>query len=206
MLDCEDFYIIYMIEEGEQYMFGEVQVEMVFDKFSLEGLLWVVGFWDGDLFCGDQIEDMIDMLIYVVGIVGYVFVDIMLCLEVDLVICKVNVIFVIDEGLCVYIECINIVGNISMLDWVICCELCVVEGDVFNCVLFDCLCNCVCVLGYFEEVEIIEKVGFCLDCMVVDLEVKEQVIGELFFVVGFFLVDLFFVDLFVFQCNLCGCG
>ena len=36
--DREDFYITYTIEEGEQYTFGDVQVETALDKLSSEGL------------------------------------------------------------------------------------------------------------------------------------------------------------------------
>ena len=204
--DREDFYITYTIEEGEQYTFGEVQVETALDKLSSEGLLRAVGFRDGDLFRGDQIEDTIDTLTYAAGIAGYAFVDITPRLEADPVTRKVNVTFAIDEGPRVYIERINIVGNTSTLDRVIRRELRVAEGDAFNRVLLDRSRNRVRALGYFEEVEITEKAGSRPDRTVVDLEVKEQATGELSFAAGFSSVDSFLVDLSVSQRNLRGRG
>lgn len=204
--DREDFYITYTIEEGEQYTFGEVQVETALDKLSSEGLLRAVGFRDGDLFRGDQIEDTIDTLTYAAGIAGYAFVDITPRLEADPETRKVNVTFAIDEGPRVYIERINIVGNTSTLDRVIRRELRVAEGDAFNRVLLDRSRNRVRALGYFEEVEITEKAGSRPDRTVVDLEVKEQATGELSFAAGFSSVDSFLVDLSVSQRNLRGRG
>jgi len=204
--DREDFYITYTIEEGEQYTFGDIQVETALDKLSSEGLRRAIAIQDGDLFRGDQIEDTIDTLTYAAGIAGYAFVDINPRLEADPETRKVNVTFAIDEGPRVYIERINIVGNTSTLDRVIRRELRVAEGDAFNRVLLDRSRNRVRALGYFEEVEITERAGSSADRTVVDLEVKEQATGELSFAAGFSSVDAFLIDLSVSQRNLRGRG
>lgn len=204
--DREDFYITYTIEEGEQYTFGDVQVETALDKLSSEGLRRAIAIQDGDLFRGDLIEDTIDTLTYAAGIAGYAFVDINPRLEADPETRKVNVTFAIDEGPRVYIERINIVGNTSTLDRVIRRELRVAEGDAFNRVLLDRSRNRVRALGYFEEVEITERAGSRPDRTVVDLEVKEQATGELSFAAGFSSVDAFLIDLSVSQRNLRGRG
>ena len=204
--DREDFYITYTIEEGEQYTFGEVNVETALDKLSSEGLLRAVSFQDGDLFRGDLIEDTIDTLTYAAGIAGYAFVDITPRLDADPETRKVNVTFAIDEGPRVYIERINIVGNTQTLDRVIRRELRVTEGDAFNRVLLDRSRNRVRALGYFEEVEITERAGSRPDRTEVDLEVKETATGELSFAAGFSSVDAFLLDISVTQRNLRGRG
>lgn len=199
MLDQESFYIIIMIDEGEIYNFGEVMVISQIEDFDLDYLVVLLLIQEGNIYQGQLIEDVIDMFIFVVGVLGYVFVNVCLMICCDCEICIVDVEYVIDEGLWVYIECIDIVNNMWMLDCVICCELNIVEGDVFNCVLIDCLCNNVCCLGFFEEVEIIEMLGFMLDCVCLMVDVMEQLMGELVFGVGFFLMDVFLVDLFIFE-------
>lgn len=204
--DREDFYITYTIDEGEEYTFGEVEVETALDKLSSEGLKRAVPFSDGDLFRGDLIEDTIDTLTYAAGIAGYAFVDITPRLEADPETRKVNVTFAIDEGPRVYIERININGNTQTLDRVIRRELRVAEGDAFNRVLLDRSRNRVRALGYFENVEITERAGSRADRTVVDIDVEETATGELSFAAGFSSVDSFLLDLSVTQRNLRGRG
>ncbi|MEL6413598.1 MAG: outer membrane protein assembly factor BamA [Pseudomonadota bacterium] len=204
--DREDFYITYTIDEGEQYTFGEVDVETALDKLSSEGLKRAVPFSEGDLFRGDLIEDTIDTLTYAAGIAGYAFVDITPRLEADPETRKVNVTFAIDEGPRVYIERININGNTQTLDRVIRRELRVTEGDAFNRVLLDRSRNRVRALGYFENVEITERAGSRADRTVVDIDVEETATGELSFAAGFSSVDSFLLDLSVTQRNLRGRG
>ncbi len=204
--DREDFYVTYTIDEGEEYTFGEVEVETALDKLNSEGLKRAVPFRDGDLFRGDLIEDTIDTLTYAAGIAGYAFVDVTPRLEADPETNKVNVTFALDEGPRVYIERINIIGNTSTLDRVIRRELRVAEGDAFNRVLLDRSRNRVRALGYFSEVEITETAGSKPDRTVVDLKVEEQATGELSFAAGFSSVDSFLLDLSVTQRNLRGRG
>lgn len=204
--DREDFYITYTIDEGEQYTFGEVDVETALDKLSSEGLKRAVPFSEGELFRGDLIEDTIDTLTYAAGIAGYAFVDITPRLEADPETRKVNVTFAIDEGPRVYIERININGNTQTLDRVIRRELRVTEGDAFNRVLLDRSRNRVRALGYFENVEITERAGSRADRTVVDIDVEETATGELSFAAGFSSVDSFLLDLSVTQRNLRGRG
>ncbi|MEL6666994.1 MAG: outer membrane protein assembly factor BamA, partial [Pseudomonadota bacterium] len=204
--DREDFYITYTIDEGEQYTFGEIDVETALDKLSSEGLKRAVPFSEGELFRGDLIEDTIDTLTYAAGIAGYAFVDITPRLQADPETRKVNVTFAIDEGPRVYIERININGNTQTLDRVIRRELRVAEGDAFNRVLLDRSRNRVRALGYFENVEITEKAGSSADRTVVDIDVEETATGELSFAAGFSSVDSFLLDLSVTQRNLRGRG
>ncbi|NQY38829.1 MAG: outer membrane protein assembly factor BamA [Henriciella sp.] len=204
--DREDFYITYTIDEGEQYTFGEIDVETALDKLSSEGLKRAVPFTEGELFRGDLIEDTIDTLTYAAGIAGYAFVDITPRLQADPETRKVNVTFAIDEGPRVYIERININGNTQTLDRVIRRELRVAEGDAFNRVLLDRSRNRVRALGYFENVEITEKAGSSADRTVVDIDVEETATGELSFAAGFSSVDSFLLDLSVTQRNLRGRG
>ena len=204
--DREDFYITYTIEEGEQYTFGEVDVETELDKLNKDLLLRIVPFRSGDLFRGDAIEDTIDSLTFAAGIAGYAFVDITPRLEADPDTNQVNVTFAIDEGPRVYVERINIIGNTRTLDRVIRRELRVVEGDAFNRVLLDRSRNRARALGFFKEVEITERPGSKPDRTVVDLKVEEQPTGELAFSAGFSSVESFLIDLSISERNLRGRG
>ncbi len=204
--DRKDFYVTYTIEEGQQYSFGDIEVETALDKLNAEALKAAVPFQTGDLFRGDLIEDTIDTLTYAAGIAGYAFVDVSPRLEADPETNQVNVTFALDEGPRVYIERIDIVGNTATLDRVIRRELRVTEGDAFNRVLLDRSRNRVRALGYFKEVEITETAGSKADRTVVEISVEEQPTGELSFAAGFSSVDAFLLDLSVSQRNLRGRG
>ncbi|CAI8407896.1 MAG: Outer membrane protein assembly factor BamA [Hyphomonas sp. TMED17] len=204
--DRKDFYITYTIEEGEQYTFGEIEVETALDKLNAQALKSAVSFSTGELFKGDLIESTIDTLTYAAGIAGYAFVDVSPRLVADPETNVVNVTFALDEGPRVYVERIDIVGNTTTLDRVIRRELRVVEGDAFNRVLLDRSRNRVRALGFFKEVEITETPGSEPDRTVVEIAVEEQPTGELSFAAGFSSVDAFLIDFSVSERNLRGRG
>lgn len=204
--DQEDFYITYTVEEGDQYYYGDIQVETELDKLNSTALRNALSIQEGSLFRGNQIENAIDTLTYAAGIAGYAFVDITPQLEPDPETNRVNVTFAIDEGPRVYVERIDIVGNTATLDRVIRRELRVSEGDAFNRVLLDRSRNRVRALGYFKNVEITEGPGSRPDRTVVEVAVEEQPTGELSFAAGYSSVDAFLFDVSVSQRNLRGRG
>ncbi len=204
--DREDFYVTFTLDEGEQYNFGEIQVETALDKLNAEALKRTVPFQEGELYRGDAIEDAIDSLTYAAGIAGYAFVDIRPRIVANPEDNTVDVTFAIDEGPRVYIERIDIVGNTRTLDRVIRRELRISEGDAFNRVLLDRSRNRARALGYFKEVEVTEQPGSTADRTVVEVAVEEQPTGELSFAAGFSSVDSFLLDVSVVQRNLRGTG
>ncbi|WP_300378810.1 outer membrane protein assembly factor BamA [Henriciella sp.] len=204
--DQEDFYITYTVEEGDQYTYGDVQVETELDKLNASALRGALSIKEGDQFRGDQIEKAIDTLTYAAGVAGYAFVDITPQLDADPEADTVSVTFAIDEGPRVYVERIDITGNTATLDRVIRRELRVAEGDAFNRVLLDRSRNRVRALGYFKEVEITETPGSKPDRTVVEVNVEEQPTGELSFAAGYSSVDSFLFDVSVSQRNLRGRG
>lgn len=204
--DQEDFYITFTIDEGEQYNFGEIEVETALEKLNAQGMRRAVSIQEGDLYQGDRIENAIDALTFAAGVAGYAFVDIRPQIEADPVTNTVDVTFAIDEGPRVYIERINIVGNTRTLDRVIRRELRISEGDAFNRILLDRSRNRVRALGFFGEVEVTEEPGSEADRTVVNIDVEEQPTGELSFAAGFSSVDAFLLDVSVVQRNLRGTG
>jgi outer membrane protein insertion porin family len=204
--DQEDFYITFTIDEGRQYDFGEISVETSLDKLNSDVLLRAVPIKEGTTYRGDLIEDSIDQLTAIAGISGYAFVDVIPRISANPETGKIDVTFAIDEGPRVYIERINIVGNTLTLDNVIRRRLEVSEGDAFNRFFLDRSRNRVRALGYFGEVEVVERPGSELDRTIVDFEVEEQPTGELALAAGFSSIDAFLFDASVSQRNLLGRG
>jgi outer membrane protein insertion porin family len=204
--DQEDFFITYVLEEGNLYRFGDVTVVSEIEALPEEGLRALIPIVSGDLFVQSRIEDGVDRLTFAAGTAGYAFVDIQPRRVVNRENRTVSVEFTIAEGPRVYIERIDVVGNTRTMDHVIRREMQVVEGDAFNRVALDRSRIGIRSLGFFEEVEITELPGSADDRAIVQVNVTEQATGELSFGAGFSSVDAFLLDLSITERNLRGRG
>jgi outer membrane protein insertion porin family len=204
--DQEDFYITFTVDEGEEYVWGEVSVETELDTLNKGFLENLIPVRTGTIYNASKVEDAIDSLNFAAGIGGYAFVDVQPQIKRNRSDKTVDLVFNIVEGPRVYIERIDIVGNTTTLDYVIRREMELVEGDAFNRILLDRSKNRVRALRFFEDVEITETQGSAPDRAVVEVRVKEQPTGELSFSAGFSSADRFLVDLSITQRNLRGRG
>ncbi len=204
--DQEDFFITFTLDEGDEYTWGEVEVETELETLNEDFLLRLIPIEKGKIYRSSIVETSIDSLTFAAGATGYAFVDIQPSIKRNRDTKTVDVVFNIAEGPRVYIERIDVVGNTQTLDYVIRRELELVEGDAFNRVLLDRSRNNVRRLQFFEEVEITETQGASPDRAIVEVKVKEQPTGELSFSAGFSSADAFLVDLSITQRNLRGRG
>jgi outer membrane protein insertion porin family len=204
--DQEDFYVTFTVDEGGEYVWGDISVETELEALNKDVLERLISIETGEVFNSSEIESAIDTLNFAAGTSGYAFVDIQQDLRLNREDKTVDLVFNVVEGPRVYIERIDIVGNTTTLDYVIRRELELVEGDAFNRILLDRSRNRVRALRFFEEVEIEETQGSSPDRAVVKVSVTEQPTGELSFSAGFSSADAFLVDLSITQRNLRGRG
>ncbi len=204
--DQDDFYITFTLDEGEEYRWGDIDVETELDELNEDFLKRIVRIKEGQIYKASEVEDAIESLTFAAGTAGYAFVDIQPEIKRNRDTKTVDLVFNLVEGPRVYIERIDIVGNTTTLDYVIRREMELVEGDAFNRVLLDRSKNKVRALRFFEEVEIEETQGSTPDRAIVKVSVKEQPTGELSFSAGFSSADAFLVDLSITQRNLRGRG
>ncbi len=204
--DQEDFYITFTVDEGEEYTWGNIEIETELTTLNKDLLRALVRIKEGDIYQSSIVEDAIDALNFAAGTSGFAFVDIQPNIRRNRDTKTVDLTFNITEGPRVYIERIDIVGNTQTLDYVIRRELELVEGDAFNRILMDRSRNKVRALRFFEEVEITETQGSAPDRAVLEVKVKSQPTGELSFSAGFSSADAFLVDLGITQRNLRGRG
>lgn len=204
--DQEDFYITFTLDEGEEYRWGEIDIETELETLNADILKQLVRIKPGEVYRASDVETAIDSLTFVAGTTGYAFVDIQPEIKRNRDTKTVDLVFNISEGPRVYIERIDIVGNTTTLDYVIRREMELVEGDAFNRILLDRSRNRVRSLRFFEDVEIEESQGSSPDRAVVEVKVKEQPTGELSFSAGFSSADAFLVDFSITERNLRGRG
>lgn len=204
--DQSDFYVTFVMDEGERYDFGEIVVETGIDELNTEYLESIVPTQPGQLYNGSLIESAVDQLTFAAGAAGYAFVDISPRVVTNREDQTVDVRYVIEESPRVYIERIDVVGNTRTLDRVIRRELDIVEGDAFNQALLQVSRARVGQLGFFEDVEVEPYQGSAPDRARVEVRVTEQPTGELAFGAGFSSTDAFLVDFSISERNLRGRG
>ncbi len=204
--DQKDFFITFVVEEGDQYDFGEVTVTTELETLNAAALRNLLPINSGTLFRQSLLEDGVDSLTFAAGASGYAFVDIRPRTLRNREERTIDVNFLIAEAPRVYIDRIDVVGNTRTVDTVIRREIALVEGDAFNRVLVNRSRNRIRALGFFKEVEITELPGEAPDRAVLQVEVVEQPTGELSFGAGFSSVDAFLVDFSVTERNLRGRG
>ena len=204
--DRKDFFITFTLDEGPKYEVGEVRVKTTLAKLDddvLEGFLPVR---TGQTFNADRVDDAVEAITFATGATGYAFVDVNPRLTRHEDTNTIDITFEVNEGPRVYVERINIKGNVRTLDKVIRREVRIAEGDPFNRILVDRSRARVRSLGYFKEVSIEEKPGSAPDRTELDVNVEEQSTGSLSIGVGVSSTENFIVDLSVEERNLLGRG
>lgn len=204
--DREDFIITITVDEGERYDFGEVTIETELEELDKNQLLNLVSFEEGDTYNADEIDAIVESLTFAAGVSGYAFVDVRPRLRRDRENLVIDVLFQIAEGPRVYIERININGNVRTLDEVIRREFRLVEGDAYNKILIERSRVRIRSLNYFSEVEVTEEPGTTADKTVINVQVAEQSTGELSIGAGFSSTDNFIADFSIAERNLLGRG
>lgn len=177
--DRKDFFITITLEEGEVYTVGEVKVESQIRDLDPELLRPLVQVKSGKRYNAKLIEQTIDALTEIAGLRGYAFVNIRPRINRDRENRIINITFRVYDAPRVYVERVDIEGNVRTLDRVIRRELRLVEGDAFNTALMRRSRLRIRGLGYFEEVEIDQVEGSMPDRTIVTATVQEQSTGEL---------------------------
>lgn len=204
--DRKDFFITFTVDEGPQYTVGEVRVKTTLAKLDNEVLERFVPIRSGQIFDGERMEKAVESITFATGATGYAFVEVIPRLTRHAATKTIDITFEVNEGPRVYVERINIKGNVRTLDKVIRREIRLAEGDAFNRVLVDRSRARVRSLGYFQEVEIEERPGSAPDRTVLDVSVQEQSTGSFSVGVGVSSTEDFIVDLSIEERNLMGRG
>ena len=204
--DRKGFFVTFTIEEGERYKFRGIDVVVRLPNLEVEHLRSLIHTQEGDWYDADAVDSAIENLTDELGSLGYAFVDIRPRVRRDRDSRTIDVTFDVQEGPRVYIERINVSGNVRTLDRVIRREFQLVEGDAFNTSKIRRSRRRIRNLGFFERVELTNVPGSSVDKTVVNVKVAEQSTGELSFGVGFSSTAGILADTSIRERNLLGRG
>jgi outer membrane protein insertion porin family len=183
--DRTDFFITFTIDEGQRYKFGAVDVDVTLrdlDPEAVKGLLEVA---TDDWYEVDAIDESVDAISESVGTLGYAFVDVRPRLNRDHENHTIDVTFEVNEGPRVFVERIDIGGNVRTVDEVIRREFRLVEGDAFNAAKLGRSRQRIQNLGFFGKVRVARVPGSAPDKTVIEVDVEEKSTGALTFGAGF---------------------
>ena len=200
------FFITFTIDEGERYRFGTVNIESSLPSLNTGMLGPYILVRSGKWFNSDKVEKTTEALTLGVSLQGYAFGQVKTRVDKDEANRTVNLVFVIDEGPRVYIERINIVGNIRTEDNVIRRQFRLAEGDAFNRLLVELARKRLRALGFFKTVEVEAETGSAPDRVVLMVKVVEQPSGELSFGAGYSSSEGIIGDIAITERNLMGKG
>ena len=202
----DGFYVTFTLEEGERYKFGKIDVTNQIKEVKPEDLQAFVIVKEGERYNADQVEGSITRLTDALGNRGFAFVDIQPRVNRHPEERTIDVTFDIREGPRVYIERINIEGNVRTLDKVIRREFRLVEGDAFNAAKLRRSQQRVQNLGFFKKVDVTNTPGSAPDKTIVNVNLQEQSTGEFSVGIGFSTTDGPLADISIRERNLLGRG
>ncbi|MEC9109634.1 MAG: outer membrane protein assembly factor BamA, partial [Pseudomonadota bacterium] len=130
--DKRDFIITYVVEEGERYKFGEVDVESQIRDFDDDSMTARLPMQGGDWYDAKLVEDTVEQLSELAGTFGYAFADVQPQFSRNQDTLTMDVSFVLREAPRVYVERIDVNGNTLTQDKVVRREFRLAEGDAFN--------------------------------------------------------------------------
>tara|TARA_E500000075_G_scaffold24637_1_gene21388 strand:- start:31 stop:2382 length:2352 start_codon:yes stop_codon:yes gene_type:complete len=184
----KDFIVNFTIFEGKRYKITNVKFNSSIRNLSSIKIKDLVDVDKGDWFSSKELDDAIKKITDETSKMGYAFVDISPRIK-KIGDNKVEVTFEIQEGTKIFIDRINISGNVKTNDDVIRRELTFVEGDAYNSSKIKESERHIRGTGLFDniEIKIDEMVG--TNKTEVDVGVTERSTGQFTVGAGFSSLD-----------------
>ncbi len=204
--DQSGFFVTFTVEEGDRYEFGEVDIVSRIPEVDAELLRGEIVSDPGDYYSNVAVEDSIRNLTDAAGNLQYAFVEINPVVMRNREEQTISIIYEINEGPRVFVERIEIRGNVRTIDRVIRREILLAEGDPFNATLLSRSETNIRNLGFFSTVDVEVVQGTTPDRTLIIVTVQEQSTGELSIGAGFSTSDGAIGDISLRERNLLGRG
>ena len=181
--DKNGIVVSFKIDEGRQYRLGKVDIETALKSVDAAALRPVLRTQAGDVFDADAMDKTVEELSIALAKNGEPFASVATRTERRAQQQVIDLVYTIGPGKRLYVERIDIRGNIKTRDEVIRREFDFGEGDAYNRALVDRAERHLKALGFFKTVKITTQPGSAPDRVVLDVTVEEDKTGS-FFVSG----------------------
>jgi len=204
--DQGGFYLTFTIEEGPKYTFGKIDFDSKLQGVDKSRFAELIGTHSGELYDAEAVEHSIDAMVDDLGDQGFAFVDIEPKLTRHQDDLTIDLTYNVKEGPRVYVERINITGNLRTLDEVVRREFRLTEGDPFSTSKLQRSEQRLKNLGFFKDVKVTNERGSAPDRVIINVAVEEQSTGEISLGAGFSSTDGALADIGIREKNLLGQG
>jgi outer membrane protein insertion porin family len=205
--DKRDFIITYVVEEGERYKFGDIDVESDIRDFKATTVKTLLPMHKGEWYNAKLVEDTVDNVTKTAGLLGYAFAQIDPQFDRQKDTRTMNITFRVADAPRVYVERIDVNGNTLTQDKVVRREFRLAEGDAFNSYSVKRSEDRIKSLGFFQEkLEIAQTQGSAPDRVILQANVEEKSTGELQLSAGYSSLEKFIINASIKQRNFRGKG
>ncbi len=204
--DRKDFFITFTVEEGARYRFGKITVESTLRGIEPADAAPAIEIEAGDWYNGKLLETTIDAMTLHISGLGQSFVDVRPRIERDREKRTVDITLEISEGPRVFVERIDITGNVRTQDRVIRRQFQLAEGDAFNAAKLKRSRQRIQNLDYFEKVNVEQVPGGAPDKTVLKADVEEKSTGSISLGVGYSTTNGALTDVTLRERNFLGRG
>ncbi len=204
--DRENFYVTVTVSEGERYKVGDIRVNSQLRNLDPTALMKDVTLKKDQWYDAEEVKTSIEAMTGTLGDMQYAFADVVPDVVRNRENKTIDLVFNVNESPRVFVERINIDGNVRTLDKVVRRQLELVEGDAFNRSLLNESEKNIRNLGYFSKVDVKPTPGSAPDKTVIDVSVEEQSTGEVSLGAGFSTADGPLADFHIKERNLLGTG
>ena len=184
----KDFLINFTMFEGERYKITKVDVNSRIRNLNINKLMSLMEIDEGDWFSSEDIDQSIKLISEETAKLGYAFVEVVPRIK-KISKNNVEVVLEIQEGTKIYIDRIQVSGNVKTMDSVIRRELELVEGDPYNSSKIKQSEKNVKSTGLFDNVEIKLNEIIGTNKTKLDVEVAERSTGQFSVGAGFSSLD-----------------
>ena len=198
--------VTYKIEEGVLYRFGKVEIDSSVKNTDRATVGAALRTQTGDVFDADAVTKSADDMTIALAKSGEPFAQVVPRSERHPDRRLVDVIYMVTQGKRLYVERIDIHGNIRTHDEVIRREFDFGEGDAYNRALIDRGERHLQALGYFKSVKITPQPGSAPDRVVLDVAVEEKQTGNFFVSGGYSTTDGWLASISIGDTNFLGTG
>ena len=179
------FFLTFTVEEGEAYKFGAISATSSIAGVDTNALAAKATTVQGNTFDAQKVEKSAEAMTLALTERSNPFAQVHAKPAKNLANHSIDIVYTVENGPKIYVERIDVFGNIRTSDHVIRREFKIQEGDAFNKLLVTRAKERLQGLGFFKTVDILSQQGTAPDRIILTVNLVENSTGEVSFGGGY---------------------